>query len=56
VEKENILAANHFLAVVLLGEHLEGGLNDTTSQAEDKVQCALYNRGWQMYKQERKKR
>jgi hypothetical protein len=35
------LAADLLLAVVLSGEHLEGGLNDTTTKAEHEVEGAL---------------
>jgi len=35
------LAADHLLAVVLAGEGLEGGLNDTTAEAEHKVEGGL---------------
>lgn len=31
------LSANHFVAVVLAGQGLEGGFDDTTTEAEDKV-------------------
>jgi len=32
------LAANHLLAVILGGKGLKGGLNDTTTEAEDQVE------------------
>jgi hypothetical protein len=35
------LAADHLLAVVLGGQGLEGGLDDTTAQAEDEVEGRL---------------
>lgn len=35
------LAADGLLAVVLGGEGLQGGLNDTTTQAQDKVKGGL---------------
>ena len=35
------LAADHLLTVVLAGEGLEGGLNDTTTEAEHKVEGGL---------------
>lgn len=35
------LAADGLLAVVLGGESLQGGLNDTTTEAEDKVKGGL---------------
>ena len=35
------LAADHLLAVVLGGESLERGLNDTTTETEDKVKSRL---------------
>jgi predicted ABC-type sugar transport system permease subunit len=35
------LAADHLLAVVLGGKSLQGGLNDTTTETEDKVKGGL---------------
>lgn len=35
------LAANHLVAVELGGKSLEGGLNDTTTEAEDQVEGGL---------------
>jgi hypothetical protein len=35
------LAADHLVAVVLGGQGLEGGLNDTTTEAEDQVKSRL---------------
>ena len=35
------LSADHLLTVVLAGEGLEGGLNDTTAEAEHKVEGGL---------------
>ena len=35
------LAANHLLAVVLGGKGLERGLDDTTTETEDKVKSRL---------------
>jgi hypothetical protein len=37
----SLLAADHLLAVVLLGQEAERGLNDTTTKAEHQVECAL---------------
>jgi hypothetical protein len=36
-----LLAADHLLAVVLLGQQAERGLNDTTTKAENQVKGAL---------------
>ena len=38
----NLLATNHFIAVVFSGERSEGRVNDATSQTEDKVERALF--------------
>ena len=35
------LAANHLVAVVLGGQHLQGGLNHTTTETENKVEGGL---------------
>lgn len=36
-----LLAADHLVAVVLLGQHSEGGLDDATTQAQDQMQSGL---------------
>lgn len=41
VQTSVALAANHFVAVVLLGENAKRGLNDTTTQTEHQVQSGL---------------
>lgn len=35
------LAANHFIAIVFLGQNAERWLDDTTTETEDQVECRL---------------
>lgn len=39
-----LLAADHLVAVVLLGQHSEWRLNDTTTQTQDQMQSGLWVR------------
>ena len=47
-ETHDVLPADHLVAVVLLGQHPQAGLNDASSETQHQMESRLCNRRHQM--------